>query len=439
MKQRFPVELLVFLSLALFYATFFQPYSYIQGAVRELIATAESLPILNDPRLKVEKVFEGLHFPTSMAFLGPADILVTEKNDGTVQRLKSWKIQHSPVLDVDVATRHSRGMLGISIAKNNETNGRDHKYVFVYFTRSSEPKDTDGGRVEKSGGNVLYRYELKGSKLIDPLLLLELEPNKHPDHNGGVITLGPDTNIYVAVGDAGNDTTEAQNVIDGAPPNGNGGILRITQQGPSVRNNGNPISSKYYAYGIRNSFGLDFDPISGKLWDTENGPTFGDEINMVEPGFNSGWMKIQGIWMTNFEPSEGPEKGEIATGDIDLDLVGFGGYGKYSPPEFTWSSSIGPTALLFLTTDKIGQEYKNDILVSDVKYGNIYRFKLNNERTALILNGSIADKVTDSNQEMNHLIFGSGFGGITDMEIGPDGYLYVLSFGKGMLYKISPK
>ena len=61
-----------------------------------------------------------------------------------------------------------------------------------------------------------------------------------------------------------------------------------------------------------------------------------------------------------------------------------------------------------------------------------------NER-GLILNGSVADKVTDFNQEMNHLIFGSGFGGITDMEIGPDGYLYVLSFGKGMLYKISPK
>ena len=157
--------------------------------------------------------------------------------------------------------------------------------------------------------------------------------------------------------------------------------LELLNKDPLAQNNGNPISSKYYAYGIRNSIGLDFDPISGKLWDTENGPTFGDEINMVEPGFNSGWMKIQGIWKTNFEPSEGPEKGEIATGVLDLDLVDFGGYGKYSPPEFTWSNTIGPTALLFLTTDKIGQEYKNDILVSDIKYGNIYHFKLNNERT----------------------------------------------------------
>ena len=429
------------ITFALLYTTFFQP-SYAQGAVNKLFEPTESLPIVNDPKLKVDLVFEGLHFPTSMAFLGPADILVTEKNDGTVQRLKSWKMEHNPILDVDVATRHSRGILGISIAKNNETkiaHGHDHKYVFVYFTRSSEPKDTSGSRVEKSGGNVLYRYELKGSKLIDPLLLLELPPNKHPDHNGGAIIIGPDTNIYIAIGDGGNDTTEAQNVIDGGQPNGNGGIIRITQQGSSVQKNStDPTISKYYAYGIRSSFGLSFDPISGKLWDTENGPTFGDEINLVEPGFNSGWRKIQGIWKTNFETREGPEKWGIAT-EGSLDLVDFGGYGKYSAPEFTWNNTIAPTALIFLTTDKIGQEYKNDIFVSDVKYGNIYHFKLNTERTGLILNGSIADKVSDSDQEINQLIFGSGFGGITDMEVGPDGYLYVLSFGNGKLYKISPK
>ncbi len=52
----------------------------------------------------------------------------------------------------------------------------------------------------------------------------------------------------------------------------------------------------YYAYGIRNSFGIDFDPVTGRLWDTENGPAFGDEINLVEPGFNSGWVSAQGIW-----------------------------------------------------------------------------------------------------------------------------------------------
>ena len=57
----------------------------------------------------------------------------------------------------------------------------------------------------------------------------------------------------------------------------------------------------YYSYGLRNSFGIDFDPLTGKLWDTENGDDFGDEINLVEPGFNSGWSKVQGTRTLNEE------------------------------------------------------------------------------------------------------------------------------------------
>jgi aldose sugar dehydrogenase len=75
------------------------------------------------------------------------------------------------------------------------------------------------------------------------------------------------------------------------PPDGRGGILRVTQDGeivqPSILGDEHPLDM-YYAYGIRNSFGIDFDPETGNLWDTENDPSFGDEINLVEPGFNSG-------------------------------------------------------------------------------------------------------------------------------------------------------
>jgi hypothetical protein len=54
--------------------------------------------------------------------------------------------------------------------------------------------------------------------------------------------------------------------------------------------------NKYYAFGIRNGFGPAFDPVTGKLWDTENGSGYGDEMNLVEPGFNSGWLRVQGMW-----------------------------------------------------------------------------------------------------------------------------------------------
>ena len=98
-----------------------------------------------------------------------------------------------------------------------------------------------------------------------------------------------------------------------------------------------------------------------------------------------------------------------------------------------------PTKIKFLNSDKLGDKYKNDILVSDIKYGRIYHFELNDKRDDLILSGKLADKVADSDEEDKELIFGSGFGGITDMDVGPDGFLYVLSFGKGAIYKVSPK
>lgn len=67
----------------------------------------------------------------------------------------------------------------------------------------------------------------------------------------------------------------------------------------------------YYGYGIRNSFGIYFDPITGKLWDTENGPNYGDEINLVEPGFNSGWSQIQDVWKPKYDI---PRGGDLIAG-----------------------------------------------------------------------------------------------------------------------------
>jgi aldose sugar dehydrogenase len=80
------------------------------------------LPTVNDPNLKVEKVFEGLRFPTKMAFLGPNDILVLEKDNGTVQRIVNGKMLSKPILDVNVANKYERGMLGIAVAKHNNNN-----------------------------------------------------------------------------------------------------------------------------------------------------------------------------------------------------------------------------------------------------------------------------------------------------------------------------
>jgi glucose/arabinose dehydrogenase len=230
--------------------------------------------------------------------------------------------------------------------------------------------------------------------------------------------------------------TQAQNVQSGKKPDGRAGILRITQDGKPVDDgilgSTYPLNL-YFAYGIKNSFGIDFDPLTGNLWDTENGPDFGDEINLVEPGFNSGWKKIHGIWYVD----ERLAKSGIASVD-PKDLVDFLNKGGYSSPELTWDLSVAPTALKFLDTEKLGSEYKNNILVGDINFGNIYYFKLNQDRNSLDLDKGLIDKIAQTEEELSAVVFGHGFGGITDLEVGPDGFLYVLVYDKsdGRIYRI---
>jgi hypothetical protein len=183
--------------------------------------------------------------------------------------------------------------------------------------------------------------------------------------------------------------------------------------------------NKYYAYGVRNSFGLEFDPVSGKLWNTENGPSLNDEINLVDPGFNSGWEDIMGFAPSGFNFNN---------------LANFGGKGKYSQPEFVWTQVVVTTALKFLSSNKLGASYQNDLFVADFNKGRIYDFNLNSARTGLHLTGVLTDRKANTDSELQQVIFGQGFGGISDLKVGNgDGYLYVLSYGNGAIYKILPK
>lgn len=374
-------------------------------------------PIVTDPKLKVEVVAENLDFPTTMAFLGPDDIIVLEKEKGTVTRITNGEILSEPLLKVKTASQVERGLLGVAVSKNESSKTS----VFLYYTEIDN--STDGGNAVVS--NRLYRYNLENNSLINPKLLLDLPATPGPRHNGGAIEMDSAGNLYVPIGDVDGHTTQTQNIDIGGPPDGTGGILRISQDGQPIQSIIGDTGSarKYYGYGIRNSYGLDFDPLGGKLWDTENGAGSADEINLIEPGFNSGWSKIQGKAPVDFDFSQ---------------LVYFDGRGKYRDPEFTWIDTVGPTKLKFFNTDKLGKEYENDLFVSDVHHGRIYDFKLNSTRTGLVLSGVVADKVADTDAETRDLIFASDFGGISDMEIGPDGYLYILSFARGIIYRIVP-
>jgi glucose/arabinose dehydrogenase len=491
--------LIIFFCIAFSSWMFWGYHHFVYGT--SSVASNESdsehgLPQINDESLRAELVVKGLKHPTSMAFLGPDDFLVLEKKSGIVKRIVNGSILVPSMLDVEVANEKERGMLGIAIPTTHVQHEDDHKsdkkgspgktgptYVFLYFTESSGKDGNDDCPLVnycKEGtepkGNRLYRYELDHDKLVNPKLLLDLPATPGSDHLGGAVIIGPDRNVYLTTGDGDScsyhscdngieDTilnSQSANVKNGQKPDGRGGILRVTQDGLAVREDGkvgilgqDSFLNKYYAYGIRNSFGIDFDPLSGKLWDTENGPSFGDEINLVEPGFNSGWLKIQGIWPISnytlmlpqglFPPYRGYLAGNMnefirSTDAAQASLVDFKGKGKYSDPEFIWNMTVGITALKFLDSDKLGKKYQNDMFVADYNNGNLYHFDLSRDRTKFVLDGPLRDGIAHSSerQGLDNILFGQGFDSITDIEVGPDGYLYVVSYGEGKIFKIVP-
>jgi len=186
-------------------------------------------------------------------------------------------------------------------------------------------------------------------------------------------------------------------------------ILRVDPEGP------------YYAMGIRNSFGLAIDPITGNLWSTENGDDDFDEINFVPDKFNSGWNKIMG-------PAT---ESELAS------LPGYENY-VYKDPEFSWVKTVAPVGINF-GKFKETNNYDNSLFVGDCNNGNLYKFELNQNRDGFEFSSpDLQDKVVNKNDSMEEIIVGTGFGCITDIERGPDDFLYLISHSDNTIYRILP-
>jgi len=347
-------------------------------------------PILKDDTLVAKKFVSGLSRPTTMAFVDN-DILVLQKDDGKVRLISNGVLQEKPVLDVSVSNDSERGLLGITTVDST---------IYLYFTEST----TDGGQPL---GNRIYRYDWDGQALVNQALIQDLPATPGPNHDGGAMVTGLDGTVYAVIGDL-NRNGILQNYPRGEPDD-TSVILRVEQ-------------GTYHGIGIRNSFGLAIDPVTGNLWQTENGPNDYDEVNLVLPNFNSGWETIMGP-ATESELSLLPSFGDFV----------------YSDPEFSWEEVVAPTALSFIDS-KGFEKYKNSLFVGDCNFGNLYKFELNSDRTGFVFDDpALADKVINAGEEMDEIIFGTGFGCITDLEVGPDGFLYVVSLTHDAIYRITPK
>jgi glucose/arabinose dehydrogenase len=375
-----------------------------------------------DPNLRVQTWVSGLDRPTGLAYLGDSgDALITERTTGRVKLMRNRAI-HSTVLDLPVANGGSeQGLLGVALSPSFATDN----YVYLYYTAST----SDGG---PAFDNRVDRYLWNGSSLSLDRHIVRMSADPGPNHNGGKITFGPDNKLYVISGDV-NRNGLTQNYESSSELTRTGVVMRLQPYGKPVPNNPyyNPASPRspindVWAHGIRNGFGLDFDPVSGLLWDSENGSGNFDEINLVHRGFNSGWEDIMGPISRN-----GGNAGTMAS---------LGPASQYYDPKLSWLNPVAPTDVHFLRNQQLGREYQADLFVGTLRGGAILHFDLSFNRRNLILGGPLADQVADNSLanplgEQDDALFGSGFGTVTDIVTGPGG-MYVLSLN-GHLYRIT--
>ena len=346
--------------------------------------------VMKDLDLIVEEYVSGLDKPVLIDFIGE-QMLVIEK-DGTVRIINDGILNPEPILELKVSDATEEGLIGILVDNND---------VFLHYTTRDANDD--------STSNWFTKYSWNGEKLIDPVELLSFHKGTGI-HNAGVMIKDENGMILAAIGDLGHgqsmDMQQEKNFLSEE----NNYIGSITSLN---------APNEVYAVGIRNTFGLDVDPVTGFIWDTENGRDSFDEVNLVQKKFNSGWSKIQG-----------PIKDNEETPKIN-------GY-EYSDPEFSWERPVAVTSIHFIQSP-LFPEYENSVLIGSFIGGILYKFELNENRDSFRFDSDqLKDLVLDNEDNPSEIIFGTGFAGITDIKEGPDGSIYIVTIGDGKIFRISP-
>jgi aldose sugar dehydrogenase len=454
-----------------------------------LIQPAAATPGMLDANLTVSTVVSGLNQPTSMSFIGPNEFLILERTTGRVQRVLNGVLQ-AAALDLPVNNASERGLLGIALHQRFSENG----FVFLYWTESSTGVDTSNIDDITLLGNRVDRYKWNGNTLVFDRNIIRLRAlqadagqSARGNHNAGVLRTGPDGKLYIIIGDNGRrgflqNVTSGGTVPDdqfGGPEPDNahltGVILRLNDDGSTPADNPFFNSSttltgeaaqnvkKVFAYGIRNGFGMAFDPLSGQLWNQENGDDAFDEINRVIPGFNGGWIQAMGpinridqfksIESTyaagNLQQLRWPPSNIATTPQQALARLYMIPGAQYVDPEFSWKYALAPSPIGFQQGRALGPQFEGDLFVgasrTTLLNGFLFRFKLTSDRQHFsfsdpLLADRVADNVDKFDQtESESLLIGRDFGVTTDIQTGPNGNLFVVSLSNGAVYEIKSK
>ena len=317
------------------------------------------------PGVGIEVVAGKLKIPWSIDWTPDWTALFTERG-GDLRIIRDGILLPDPIFSVDVIDDAEGGLLGIAVDPEFEEN----QYIYMYQTYK-----TDGTTLNK-----VVRYTLANVTVSEDLVLVDGIPGASY-HDGGRIQFGPDGNLYITTGDAGNPSL-AQDLDSLA-----GKILRITREGAIPQDN--PFSnSAVWSWGHRNPQGMDWDG-SGNLIATEHGPSgergeAHDEINLILPGANYGW----------------PE----TVGDESM-------AGMQDPLLHTGSETWAPSGSEFYDGDMI-PGWTGKYFVANLRGEHLRMIDLD-----------LSNNGTHSHEGL----FEGQFGRLRDVQTGPDGFLYLLT------------
>lgn len=315
----------------------------------------------------------GLDNATAMAFLPDGRLLLTERTTGRIRQFAGGQLDATPWATIAVAAGpfDERGLLGIAVDPGFSTNG----FVYVFYTDPVTPQNRIA-RLQEVGGVGTNLIVLSPPNAIPSL----------PYHNSGAMIFGVDGKLYVATGDALNSA----NAPD--PTSWLGKVLRFDVPSLGVPSDNPFPGSPIWSSGHRNHFGFAVHPVTGQLYQTENGAGQMDELNRIVAGGDHGWPTHEGI-----EAVPDP---------------------AFVDPIATYAPTIGPTGTCFYSGSNYPAALRNVWFFTDFNYAYVH---------ALLLDATgdhvVAELLVDDRP-------GNGIG----VAMGPDGNLWFLSndgFGYG--------
>jgi aldose sugar dehydrogenase len=338
---------------------------------------------------------KGLVRPWTVVFLPVGEMLVTEK-PGRLRIVRNGVVDPNPISGVpQVLSSGTGGMMGIALHPQFSMN----RLVYLSYTKS-----VDGKRHTPA----LSRGRLEGMSLVDVKEILVADtPGMGPSAQAPIL-FGRDGFLYMAVGGANDQIAQRGDSHQGK-------VLRLRDDGTPAPNNpfsGEPgFKADIYSIGHRNMIGLTIHPTTGAIWENENGPLGGDEVNILEPGANYGWPLVS--------------LGRQYNGGKVSDRFQVEGL---EDPVLHWTPSIAISGMTFYTGDRF-PNWKNNLFVGGLQFGRIsgtgqmHRIVFNENWEELRREAFF----TDLRQR------------IRDVKQGPDGLLYVLTDEEdGAILKLEP-